>query len=423
MAAGRRRPEVAETVAQGVARVRGWAFWAAPTAVRWWVTVVVTVAASALVLGIATTPAHPVDGVTCAVLAGCAAVCIEAVRREGEPAGASRDLLSVWTLPVALLLPPLYSLLVQIPLTVLVQLRLGRGPLYRRVFSVAAIGLANGVVSVCFHQYLRWTHISLTGQTQLGWAGILAVALGCAAAGWVVNVALVAVVLALAAPGRGPRDLVRDRDQRVIDVGEVCLGIAVTGGWLLTPFLALTMLVPVVLVQRSLTHAQLRAAARTDAKTGLLNAEAWQEEAEREIVRAHRQHQPVAVLIADIDHFKRVNDVYGHLAGDVALKSTVDALVSGLRGYDQLGRFGGEEFTAVLPGAGHEEACAIADRLRRAVAAAPVLLREATLTLSVSVGVAVLGEHGQDLTDLLTAADHALYRAKQSGRNRIALAG
>jgi len=107
----------------------------------------------------------------------------------------------------------------------------------------------------------------------------------------------------------------------------------------------------------------------------------------------------------------------------VALTAVVTALLSGLRPYDQLGRFGGEGFTAVLPGTDHGEACAVAERLRRAVAGCPVLLGETPVELTISVGVAVLGEHGADLTDLLTAADHALYRAKQAGRNQVTVAG
>jgi diguanylate cyclase (GGDEF)-like protein len=141
-----------------------------------------------------------------------------------------------------------------------------------------------------------------------------------------------------------------------------------------------------------------------------------------EIVRGHRDAQPVAVLIADLDHFKAINDAHGHQAGDVALLAAVAALAGGLRPYDQLGRFGGEEFTAVLPRTGPVEAARIAERLCRAVSRAPMLLADTPVEVSVSIGVAVLGEHGTDLTDWLAAADAALYRAKQTGRNRVAVA-
>jgi len=397
--------------------------WEAPARLVWWITAVVGLAMALAVAGLLTTPVRPAQVACWLVLTGCGAVCVEAVRRTGEQAGVSKDLLSAWTLPVALLLPPVYSLLIPLPLTILLQLRVRRGLVYRRAYSVAAIGLANWLASVAFHRYLQWPGGAGAGSTSTSRTMLVLLALSCAALGCAVNVLLIGSAVRLASPETTWRELLGGSEQRVLEAGEVCLGVAVAGCWLVTPALALTMLVPVLLVQRSLTHAQLRAAARTDAKTGLLNAQAWQEEADREIVRAHREGQPLAILVADLDHFKHVNDTHGHLAGDVALLAAVTALSSGLRPYDQLGRFGGEEFTAVLPRTGRVEAGQIAERLRRAVAAGPALVGDTVVQLTVSVGVAVLGEHGHDLTDLLTAADHALYRAKQSGRNQVALAG
>ena len=405
--------------------LRNWALWMTLPALACWLTAVTCVAALLAVAGLATTAGHLGQAACFVVLTGCGAVCVEAVRREGEPAGVAKDLLSAWTLPVALLLPPVYSLLIPVPLTVLLQLRVRHGLVYRRVYSAAVIGLANWVVSVAFHRYQGWD----AGGHHLigGGAGdrtvILLGALAFAALGCAINVLLIGVAARLASPETGWRELAGDREQRVLDAVEICLGVVVAGCWVLTPVLAVLMLLPVLLVQRSLTHAQLRAAARTDVKTGLLNAHAWQQEAEREIVRAHRERHLVAVLIADLDHFKRINDEHGHLSGDVALKAAAAALCGELRPYDQLGRFGGEEFTAVLPRTGHTEALRVAERLRRAMASTPVVIdADTTVQISVSIGVAVLGKHGHDLTDLLAAADHALYRAKDTGRNRVTLA-
>lgn len=401
---------------------RGWALWKAPLPLACCVTVVTALAAGLAVWGLLRTALTPAHLASFLLLTGCGAVCVEAVRRAGEPAGVAKDLLSAWTLPVALLLPPVYSLLIPLPLTVLLQLRVRRGLVYRRAYSIAAIGLGNWTVSVGFHQYLQWDGAAALGSAPSNRTTILVAALLCAAVGCVVNLLLIAVAVRLASPDVTWRALLMDRDERVMDGAEICLGIAVAACWLVTPALAVILLVPVLLIQRSLTHEQLRAAARTDAKTGLLNAKAWQEEAEREIVRASREDRPVAILIADLDNFKRVNDVHGHLAGDAALLAAVGALGGALRGYDLLGRFGGEEFTAVLPDTGQAEALRVAERLRSAVAATPVLLNDTTVQLSVSIGVAVVGEHCHDLTDLLTAADHALYRAKRAGRNQVALA-
>ncbi len=419
-----------------VTSVRGWALCSAPAGVAGWVSLVTALAAAVAVVAAIDLPGHrPGAGavLTVLVLVGCGAVCVEAARRVGEVAGASNDLLSAWTLPIALLLPPVWSLLVPVPLTVLLQLRVARSPLHRRVFSVAAIGLSNAAVSVLFHEAVRrgvggaggGAHaygLALAGLGVADRTGLVAAAVGCAAVGCALNVFLVGTVVRLGAPQVTWRELVVDRPQRSLDVAEIALGVTVAVCWWVTPLLAVAMLVPVLLVQRSLTHHQLLAAARTDAKTGLLNATAWQEEAEREIVRARREGRPVAVVITDIDHFKRVNDTHGHLAGDVALRATVAALAGALRPYDVLGRFGGEEFTVVLPGAGPVEARDIAERLRRAVATVPVVLDDCVVELSVSVGVAVLGPNGRDLTDLLAAADEALYRAKRAGRNQVALA-
>ncbi len=404
-------------------RVRDWPLWTAPVPLIWWVAGTVTAASAVAASGLARTALTWGDLATWAVLLGCGVVSVEVIRPVGQPAGVAKDLLSVWALPVAFLLPPVFVVLFAVPLTVLRQVRVSRALVHRRVFSAAAIALADWVVSEAFHGVGRWCAAHLAGEVRLERSVLVVAALGCAALGCAVNVTLIGTAVRLAAPQTTWRELVVDREQRVIDAAEICLGAVVAGCWFTAPLLVLPMLVPVVLVQRSLSHAQLRAAARLDAKTGLLNARAWQEEADLQISRARREGRVLAVLIADIDHFKRVNDAHGHLAGDAALLGAVTALRSGLRPYDQLGRFGGEEFTVVLPGTDGAEATGVAERLRRAVATSPVVFGDVTVDLSISVGVAVLGEHGQDLTDLLTAADHALYRAKQAGRNQVAVAG
>jgi diguanylate cyclase (GGDEF)-like protein len=146
---------------------------------------------------------------------------------------------------------------------------------------------------------------------------------------------------------------------------------------------------------------------------------AWQRDAERWIRRARRLSVPAAILLVDIDHFKRVNDTYGHLAGDELLAATASTLGQHVRACDVLGRFGGEEFVAVLPGAGQQEACHIAERLRGRVRDIAVQARGAMVTVTVSIGVAALDVDGGDLFELLSAADAALYRAKKSGRDRV----
>jgi diguanylate cyclase (GGDEF)-like protein len=173
--------------------------------------------------------------------------------------------------------------------------------------------------------------------------------------------------------------------------------------------------------------------ASTDAKTGLLNAAAWQTEAARTVRRVHRAGGAAAVLILDLDHFKMVNDAYGHLAGDVVLAAVAAELRAGVREPDIVGRFGGEEFVVLLPdlangAAGHIQMYEVAERVRKRVAALDVAVRtpDGGLTISgltVSVGAAAVLADGTSLEQVMKAADAALYTAKRDGRNLVRIAG
>jgi diguanylate cyclase (GGDEF)-like protein len=353
--------------------------------------------------------------VFCALMA-CGAVCIEATRRLGMPAGVARDLLSAWWLPVALLLPPIYSLLAPIPLHILLQRRVRQTVVYRRVFSSAAIALAGLAASLVFH-----ITAEIPTGPGLGTAVPIALAVGCAVLFTVLNTTLIAAAAYMADADTRWRDVLWDRESAVLDVVELCLGVLVTIACWLNIALLVLALPPVVLLQRSLLHAQLQAAARTDAKTGLLNASAWQREADTEIARARRTREPLALLIVDIDHFKRVNDTYGHLVGDHVLCEVAAMLRGQLREYDVVGRFGGEEFVILLPGTDVTEARRVAERLRCRISRMAVPADDVMVSVTVSVGVAIRSLHGEDLLDLLAAADVALYQAKALGRDRICL--
>ena len=155
-----------------------------------------------------------------------------------------------------------------------------------------------------------------------------------------------------------------------------------------------------------------------DPLTGLWNRAAIFGIATREIARATRDGAPLAVAMADIDHFKRVNDTLGHLAGDAALRETARRLASSVRPYDSVARYGGEEFLCILPQCDGHNAVGVAERIRQAVQAEPVALPEGSITLTASLGVAA----GCEITRpeaLIGAADAALYRAKRAGRNRV----
>jgi len=195
----------------------------------------------------------------------------------------------------------------------------------------------------------------------------------------------------------------------------VNFGLVLLGGWLLFRPPSVRA---IAVLRRSSLVGELRRTARTDAKTGLLNAAAWNDHATGILSRSHRDAQPVTVLFCDLDRFKTVNDTYGHLVGDNVLVAVADCLRRELRGHDGLGRYGGEEFVIILDrldlGAAHQ----VADRLRAAVSALHVV---DGLQITVSIGLAHhQSEHGPvDLSQLLTRADAALYQAKSSGRDRV----
>jgi two-component system, cell cycle response regulator len=170
------------------------------------------------------------------------------------------------------------------------------------------------------------------------------------------------------------------------------------------------------------TQEALRHQATHDYLTGLWNRRMILEEVAAELARANREGRPLAVAIADLDHFKQVNDTHGHATGDVVLKLTASRIRSVLRGYDAVGRMGGEEFLLLLPGCNDQEAVEIAERARAAVAAEPMAGPSGPVPISMSVGVACspLGEPAE-VAPLIEAADAALYRAKANGRNQVHL--
>jgi diguanylate cyclase (GGDEF)-like protein len=212
------------------------------------------------------------------------------------------------------------------------------------------------------------------------------------------------------------RAVVGGPTERAMELATLALGVLLAVTVLHAPYLSpIVMLVVVVLRRSALVH-ELQQQATRDAKTGLLNAGAWRQEAERELIRAERIDTPISVLMVDLDHFKALNDAYGHQAGDGALKAVADCISDALRGYDAVGRFGGEEFAALLGDADAARAEKVAARLCERIRD----LRTphgGTVTASVGVGVGRSGHHSLD--DLISVADQALYVAKNAGRDRV----
>ncbi|HYD66977.1 diguanylate cyclase [Azospirillum sp.] len=166
---------------------------------------------------------------------------------------------------------------------------------------------------------------------------------------------------------------------------------------------------------------ELARLATTDTLTGVANRGHFMELAEREIMRAHRYRHPVVLLSLDVDHFKSINDTYGHAAGDETLRRLIAVLRRQLRETDTIGRIGGEEFLILLPETVAADAQAVAERVRLAVAQMAVHAVGHSFTMTVSMGLAALAE-GESLQRALVRVDGALYEAKRSGRNRVCVA-
>ncbi len=181
-----------------------------------------------------------------------------------------------------------------------------------------------------------------------------------------------------------------------------------------------------LLLHRERQERELERLAMTDPLTGAYNRRTLFDLGEREVLRARREGSSIAVVILDIDHFKRVNDTFGHQAGDAVLVRLVQLATSCLRTTDLLARYGGEEFCLVLPAADREAARGVVERIRETIEASSITHGDATIRITSSAGVAASGANEPadtaDLTTLVRRADEALYRAKAAGRNRVVMA-
>ena len=227
------------------------------------------------------------------------------------------------------------------------------------------------------------------------------VAAACAAVQWTVNQVLIWTAIKGASPGERVRDQLFAREPMYNDVTELCVAVIVTF-CVASSMIALLFAFPfITLLQRSVRHARLVEDSRLDAKTGLPNSSTWERQASTEVTRAVRTKSPLAIAMLDIDRFKVINDTYGHLAGDQVLKEIARTLTSVLREYDLAGRFGGEEFSLLLPQTKAVDAFRIAERIRSSIAAMSVIAPGAVggerVQVTVSIGVAAL-DAGTDRT-------------------------
>jgi diguanylate cyclase (GGDEF)-like protein len=408
------------SLARWAASVRVWPIWELP---NWLIAVIVaTVAAHAAAIGVAWSlvSVRPHDLVLFGTLMACGVATVEMRRKQRDRAGVNNDVYGVWEMAIAILLPPAYVLIASILPVVLIQLRVRRTVVYRRAYTASALGLSFGCASVTFHLL-----DSLVRELPHGTAPYDLAWLGAVMFSALVKQSLNKLLILIAIKGTDPSaTVIQDTFQRESlynELAEMCIGTMLTFGVAGNIFLAPVALPVLVLLQRSLSHAQLLNESRTDAKTGLLNARTWEHEAKAEVARAVRARMALAVAVLDIDWFKLVNDTYGHLFGDEVLKEIAHCLPGVLREYDSAGRFGGEEFVLLLPHTRAVDAFRIADRVRDHISGLSLQTTDGqTVQVTVSVGVAALDAGSRrELSELLAAADAALYRAKRDGRNQV----
>jgi diguanylate cyclase (GGDEF)-like protein len=351
---------------------------------------------------------------------------VERMRRQSDD-HPHLDLSSVWTFAAAVLLSGPLAVVVAVVIYLHIYLRVWRRnevPVHRVLFSTATILLAVQAAAAVTDR---------VGYDQLfrSVSGVLAVVAGMVVY-MLVNLALVVLVIVCSGQDRRlvtVRQAIGPFDDVALEFATLAMGalVAAAASTFGPPYILLG-LPPLIVLHRTRLVRQLEEDASTDGKTGLLNAAAWQDKAGRAVLRSERGESPASVLVLDLDHFKRVNDRFGHLVGDQVLAAVAASVRDEVRDDDLVGRFGGEEFVVLLRGAEGEDprsaARAVAERIRERIAGLHIAvagLQETVVVegLTVSIGGATAPRDAQDLAGLLEIADAAMYEAKRAGRNLV----
>ena len=407
--------------------VKEWAWWELKPLLRCYVGAVPLAALAVIAIAASHTDWRLDDLVKFLLLVCCGMISVASTPRMmySVNGGLVRDFSSIWTVPAAILLPPVYAAMAPLAFSAAMYLFIHRGVPHRQIFTAAAQSLSYAGASAFF----RLLPNSFAGGT---------VGIGLHAFTWCAAVAACEIIgnrghhflimgaVKLTSPQVRILKVELDREGAQALFVEMDLGILITLAVAISPALIVIAVPTVLLVRRFLVFPILSAQSRVDSKTGLLNVSTWEAEAEAEISRSIRTRNPVALALVDIDHFKLVNDTHGHLVGDKVLKAVAEALTTQSRDYDRAGRFGGEEFVLLLAQTTGSDAVKIAERLRSHVEGLEVPVDERpggpVVKVTISIGVTSIARgETRELIDLLAAADSALYQAKQSGRNRVAV--
>jgi diguanylate cyclase (GGDEF)-like protein/putative nucleotidyltransferase with HDIG domain len=320
----------------------------------------------------------------------------------------------VFVITAAFLLPPelvaLMAVVQHIPEWLKIRYRW-----YLQTFNICNYVLASMAVWFLAHHILQWGAI---GDRTLR---VAAAGLVCCVVFVAINHTVLGLMLHFARGHTLRETGLFEVEHFATDLVLAALGVATFAFWEINPWLIPFAIAPLVLVHRSLAVPQLQAEARVDPKTGLFNARYFAAALSDEIGRAQRFERPMSLIMADLDLLRDINNSYGHLAGDAVLRGIADVFRAQLRHYDVPARFGGEEFSILLPETPPEQAMEIAERIRRAVAQRTFDVETSSepIRATVSIGVAGYPKDGTDANELIHQADLAVYRAKLQGRNRV----
>lgn len=411
--------------------LRQWAFWhQRPRVIAYMLTCELAAAACVVLTTVTASAPSRSDWLRFATVAICATVHLQLSRRQEERRRSRKptvqiDLVGIWSFAGVVVLPLPLALL-GILLSRTQRWVVARRPLHRFAFSTASVLLA----AVATHEVIAtfgprsWS--ALTVPSSFTEMGLLLIA------GMVyfsVQAAVIGVGAILISTTRPTlRTVLGTKQDNELEALTIALG-TVAAVLLINLPAALAIIVVISVIGNRIAEVQqLQVDVRTDSKTGLLNMRGWREGAERALGRVERSNGTAAVLMVDLDHFKAINDTWGHPAGDDMLEYVAHALRGATRPSDIIGRFGGEEFVVLLPEADVMEAEQAGERIRRMISelhvpttdkrGGPVAITHRTT----SIGVAVYPQHAKGLNELLQAADAAVYEAKENGRDQVRLA-
>jgi diguanylate cyclase (GGDEF)-like protein len=412
---------------------RSWPLWRAPRHVVAYVLAVEAIAVATAAGTAGLMPITNTDLLYAGMLCVGAWLHIEGVRpterqrERGAGAGPYLDTKAVWSVAAALILPPVLASVIVIATYTIAWLRIWPRrerplDLFRWVFSAATILLGTQAAIAVLALGLP----TYPGLPRPTWAGFVDLAVIAAAFGlrWLLNYGLVVAAILVSSPNTRLAKVLENFHEQSQEIGAYAFGLLAAALAVTNPPLLLAVVVGVVAVHRGLLLHQFRTASRTDSKTGFHILEWWFQTARQAVDRARVHGSGLAVLIADLDHFKQVNDTYGHVAGDRALQAVARALRAEVRDYDILGRWGGEEFVVLLVDVDERQARAIAERIRERVHSLTIPLDppEAITDLTISIGATLIPcDSADSLDEAIRAADAALYAVKEAGRNRVKL--